>query len=283
LQLGFARDQIHGRSERTIRAVVGDLRREVNRHTKGHAQDIQKPKERVPPEITQNVPPKDAKILVDHAASLQPIFGGGEIFILRAGRLCSIEHERHAPAHHATCVFPTGEIYPLRAVIRCMVRPPLSLRRPPFGRNTAILAVGLALALVLSPQDAAGAQSPLHVTNTGTILQAERASSNAIAPVTLSSANEWSASSPDILATASKISNLPASVISNYEPVASIQSLLALESGNFTAPFVAWPDETTPFQEVTAAPEPSTWVAALFTLALLAWTRRRRLLSRAIS
>jgi hypothetical protein len=156
-----------------------------------------------------------------------------------------------------------------------------ALRR--FGRNAAILAVGPTLALSLPVQDAsAGAQSPVMVTNTGTLLQAEPAPLNSIAPVTLSLGSTVSTQSLEISARVSNISVLPALVTTSYEPVTHAPNSLVFDSGNSTTPFVAWPDQTSPFQEMTAAPEPSTWLAALFTLTLLAWNRRRRFLSRAI-
>jgi hypothetical protein len=48
-QLSLAGDQIHGRGERAIGALIGNLRREINRHPERHAQNIQQPQERMPP------------------------------------------------------------------------------------------------------------------------------------------------------------------------------------------------------------------------------------------
>jgi hypothetical protein len=63
LQLGLAGDQINGRGESSIRALIGNLGRQINRYAERHAENIQEPKKGMPPQITQNVPAKDAKIL----------------------------------------------------------------------------------------------------------------------------------------------------------------------------------------------------------------------------
>jgi hypothetical protein len=46
--------------------VIGNLGREVHRHPQRHAQDIQEPEKRMPPQMAENVPPKNAKILCLH-------------------------------------------------------------------------------------------------------------------------------------------------------------------------------------------------------------------------
>ncbi len=66
-QLRLARNQIDARGERPIRAVIRNLRGQINRHAKRHAQDIQQPEQRMPPQITQNVPAEDTKISFGHA------------------------------------------------------------------------------------------------------------------------------------------------------------------------------------------------------------------------
>jgi len=48
--------------------VIGDLGCEINRDSKRHAQNIQGREERMAAQVTENVPPRDAKILRSHVA-----------------------------------------------------------------------------------------------------------------------------------------------------------------------------------------------------------------------
>jgi hypothetical protein len=50
--------------------MIGDLRREINRDTKRDAQNIQGRQERMAAQVTDNVPPKNAKILRCHSDEL---------------------------------------------------------------------------------------------------------------------------------------------------------------------------------------------------------------------
>jgi hypothetical protein len=68
LQLRLAGDQIHRRLESAICAVISNLRRQIYRHPERHAQNIQQPEERMPPQMAENVPAEDAKILRFHDA-----------------------------------------------------------------------------------------------------------------------------------------------------------------------------------------------------------------------
>jgi hypothetical protein len=66
LQFRLASYHIDRRGKRTIRTVIGDLGREINRDAKRDAQNIQGREQRMPPQVTQNVPAKNARILRCH-------------------------------------------------------------------------------------------------------------------------------------------------------------------------------------------------------------------------
>src|SRR5437763_416552 len=70
LQLRLARDEIDARRESPVRTVISNLRREINCYAQRDAQDIQKPEQRMPPQVPQHVPPEDSKILRLHSLGL---------------------------------------------------------------------------------------------------------------------------------------------------------------------------------------------------------------------
>ncbi len=74
MQLRFARDEIDRRGERAVRAVIRDLGREVNRDAERDAQDIQERKEWMTPQMPENVPGKNPRVLGGHLPSLQTTF-----------------------------------------------------------------------------------------------------------------------------------------------------------------------------------------------------------------
>ena len=69
LQVRFAGHHIDRGGKRAIRALIGDLGREINRDSERDAQDIQDREQRMPAQVTENVPAKNAKILRRHIAS----------------------------------------------------------------------------------------------------------------------------------------------------------------------------------------------------------------------
>ena len=73
LQFRLAGHHIDRRGKRAIRAVIGDLGREINRDAERHAQDIQGREQRMTPQVTKNVPAKNAKILRCHRDNLEDI------------------------------------------------------------------------------------------------------------------------------------------------------------------------------------------------------------------
>lgn len=164
-----------------------------------------------------------------------------------------------------------------REGVRCLVY---------HDRFTAILLVAALAVLLATPAQSAtsGALSPATVTKAGTLLSAQPAAPDSIATtgsgaITLSS----NAETPD---TASKnsieINNLRVShdgFAGEYGITVPSIHLTSSDSGNFAAAFTSWQDETAAFEEVTAVPEPSTWLAAVCMLALLTWHQRRRFLS----
>ncbi len=160
------------------------------------------------------------------------------------------------------------------------------------------MAVALLLVGAFPAQNAIA--SPLSAvitaTNTGTLLSAKAApldslslvthlepgGSLSIGAVTLSSSDELSMAGPDTLLRTSNISASIPPALDNNLRVASATNGLPYDSGNSEAPFVAWSDESGAFEEMVAAPEPSTWAAAFLSFFILAWHRRQRFLARAI-
>jgi hypothetical protein len=66
LELCLPSDQIDARGKRAVRALVRDLRREINSDAERNAQDIEEPEERMAPQVTQHMPSKNAEVLVVH-------------------------------------------------------------------------------------------------------------------------------------------------------------------------------------------------------------------------
>ena len=84
LQLCFARYEIDGRGEGAVRALICDLRRQKDRYAERDTQDVERAEQRMPPQITQNMPPKNAIILFLHLADLRDsilknLMDGGEL------------------------------------------------------------------------------------------------------------------------------------------------------------------------------------------------------------
>lgn len=164
------------------------------------------------------------------------------------------------------------------------VRWRLSCVRLPRILHAALLI--LLLASATPAQSATSpALSPVVVTRTGTLLSAQPAlpsvATTGSGALTLSS----NAETPDIDSENSiEINNLRISnddgFAAKYGVTAPSIHLKSSDSGSFAAAFTSWQDETVAFEEVTAVPEPSTWLAAVCILALLIWHQRRRCLSR---
>ena len=68
-QLRLSGYEIDGGCEGPVCAVISNLRCQINRDAKRHTQDIQKSEERMPAQIPQHVPAKDAEILWPHGCS----------------------------------------------------------------------------------------------------------------------------------------------------------------------------------------------------------------------
>src|SRR5437868_5304219 len=62
-QLRFSGDEIHARRERAVRALIRDLDREINRDAERNTQDVKQAEQRMTPQISQDVPSKNTKIL----------------------------------------------------------------------------------------------------------------------------------------------------------------------------------------------------------------------------
>ena len=84
MQLRFARDEIDRRGERTIRAVISDLSREVHCDAERDAQDIQEREERMTPQMPENVPGKNPRVLGGHLSSLQTTFPVRQAVVLES-------------------------------------------------------------------------------------------------------------------------------------------------------------------------------------------------------
>ena len=82
MQLRFARDEIDRRGERAIRAVIRDLGREINRDAERDAQDIQEREEWMTPQMPENVPGKNPRVLGGHLPSLQTTFGVRQAIVM---------------------------------------------------------------------------------------------------------------------------------------------------------------------------------------------------------
>ncbi len=67
-QFRLPSDEIDRRRECTIGAMIRNLGRQINRHAQRHAQNVQERQERMTPQMTQNMPPENAKILSPHLA-----------------------------------------------------------------------------------------------------------------------------------------------------------------------------------------------------------------------
>ena len=69
-ELRLARNEIDAGGEGAMRAVVGNLDRQVDRHPQRHAEHIQRCQQRVPPEMAHDVPEEDARELAGHGAAM---------------------------------------------------------------------------------------------------------------------------------------------------------------------------------------------------------------------
>lgn len=66
LEFRFASNHVDRGSKCAIRAVIGDLSREINRHPERNAQNIQEREQRMMPQVTEHVRSENAKILCAH-------------------------------------------------------------------------------------------------------------------------------------------------------------------------------------------------------------------------
>jgi len=65
-QLCFPRHQVHARGKRPVRALIGDLRRQVNRDPQRYTGDIQQTQKLVAAQIVENMRPEEDEILRGH-------------------------------------------------------------------------------------------------------------------------------------------------------------------------------------------------------------------------
>jgi hypothetical protein len=158
---------------------------------------------------------------------------------------------------------------------------------PPLGVHLAGAVLGLWVIAV--PHSRAAPKAPIWVTNTGSLLSDQGAARSIIATptgasdvpeavgaVTLRSHGDLFSAAPN-RSTAINNSRLPSSDSLFVAGIATESGTTLLDdAGSAQWTEALSPTETGLFQEVAAAPEPSSWLAGVCAFTLLAWQQRRR-------